>query len=112
MHEVHDDRRAPVDAQPESRSLLESIRFYLSFGQDRRTKIEQRQAKAAEKNRPYREAEARRALSQPGVSDAILEKAARVFGRIGKGEGFADLALLPAIALACVAILRAVAVLW
>lgn len=111
MHEVHDDRRVPVDPQPESRSLLESIRHWLSIGRARRTKREDAQAKAAEKNRPYREAEARRALSQPGVSDEIVDKAARVFARIGKGEGFADLALLPAIALACVAILRAVAVL-
>lgn len=111
MHEVHDDRRIPVDPQPESRSLLESIRFYLSFGQARRTKIEQRQAKAAEKNRPIREAEARRTLSQPGVSPDVVEKFSKVLARIGKGEGFADLALLPAIALACVAILRAVAVL-
>ena len=109
MRDIHDERRIPLDPQPESRSLLESIRNWLSIGRARRTKREDAQAKAATANREFRAAEARRRAAQPGAD--IVEKAARVFGRIGKGEGFADLALLPAIALACVAILRAVAVL-
>jgi hypothetical protein len=81
----HDDRRIPLDPQPESRSLLESIRSWLSIGQARRNKREAAQAKAAADNLPLRAAEADRVLRQPGVSPDAAEKALRVLARLGKG---------------------------
>lgn len=87
MQDTHDERAVPLDPQPEPRSLLDSIRNWLSIGQARRNKREAAQAKAAEANRPIREADARRTLSQPGVSPEAAEKALRVMSRIGTGGG-------------------------
>jgi hypothetical protein len=87
MQDIHDERNIPLDPQPERTGLLADIRAWLNIGQARRNKREAAQAKAAEANRPIREAEARRALSQPGVSPDVLEKAGRMLGRLGKGEG-------------------------
>lgn len=80
----------PLDPQPERRSLLESIRFYLALAVSRRNRREARQAQAAEENAPYRAAEARRRAAQPGAEDArsaddLVAKATRVMGRIGRG---------------------------
>ena len=107
MQDIHDELRIPLTPEPEPRSFLDSIRNWLSIGRARRTKREDRQAKAAAANREFRAAEARRREAQPGIADRVSS----VFGRIGKGEGFADLALLPAISLACLAIVRALAAL-
>jgi hypothetical protein len=84
--QTHDDRRIPLDPQPESRSLLESIRGWLSIGQARRNKREAAQAKAAAENAPLREAEARRKATQPGVSPELAEKFAKVVARVGGGK--------------------------
>ena len=97
MQDTHDERRIALEPQPESRSLLESIRFWLTFGQARRNKREGAQAKAAADNAPLREAEARRKAAQPGSEPYT--------------GGFAAIAGLPVICLACVAILFALAVL-
>ncbi len=67
-------------------------------------------AKAAADNLPLRAAEADRTLRQPGVSPEALEKASRVLSRLGRPTGFATVAALPVICLACVAILYALAV--
>lgn len=86
MRDTHDERAVPLDPQPEPRSLLDSIRNWLSIGQARRNKREAAQAKAAADNAPFREAEARRAIAQPGVSPDVVEKFSRVLARLGKGE--------------------------
>jgi hypothetical protein len=85
--QTHDERRIALTPEPESRSVLDSIWFWITFGKQRDNRRNERQAKAADDNAPLREAEARRALSQPGVSQEALDKAARVLARIGKGEG-------------------------
>jgi hypothetical protein len=83
---AHDERAVPLDPQPESRSLLESIRSWLSIGQARRNKREAAQAKAAAENAPMREAEMRRKATQPGVSPELTEKFAKVVARVGGGK--------------------------
>lgn len=42
MQDIHDERRVPLEVEPESRTLLESIRFWLSFGRHRRNRRDQR----------------------------------------------------------------------
>lgn len=81
----------PLDPQPEQRSLLESIRFFLTLGLSRRNRRDARQAQAAQDNAPYREAEARRRAHQPGAQDDrtrddLVTKATRVMGRVGRGS--------------------------
>lgn len=85
---AHDDRRIPLDyapaATPSERSFWATM---LDLFRVRRNQQDAAQAKAAAENAPIREADARRALSQPGVSPEALDKAARVLSRVGKGEG-------------------------
>lgn len=81
----------PLDPQPEQRSLLESIRFFLTLGLSRRNRRDARQTQAAKDNAPYREAEARRRAHQPGAGDDrtrddLVTKATRVTGRVGRGS--------------------------
>lgn len=86
MADLHDERNIPLTLDPQPRSLLESIRFWLTFGQGRRNKREGAQAKAAAENAPLREAEARRKATQPGVSPELAEKFAKVVARVGGGK--------------------------
>ena len=51
----HDERRAPLDPQPESRSLLESFRFWIATNVLRRNQLDERQAKAAAENAKLRD---------------------------------------------------------
>lgn len=62
----HDERSAPLDPQPESRSLLDSIKFWIKRGLRIRNVREKAQAKAAADNAPIREADARRKAAQDG----------------------------------------------
>jgi hypothetical protein len=64
--QTHDERKVPLDPQPESESLLAWIRSWLRIGKSRRETREQAQAKAAADNAPIREAEARRKAAQDG----------------------------------------------
>lgn len=80
----------PLDPQPEQRSLLESIRFYLTLGLSRRNGRGAPQAKAAQDNAPFREAEAQRRAHQPRAEDArthadLVTTGTRVMGRVGRG---------------------------
>jgi hypothetical protein len=86
MQDIHDERSIPL--QPEGLTPRESKFFRLMafLGLREKNQHDERIQKAAEANRPIREAEARRALRQPGVSQNALDKAARVLGRLGKGE--------------------------
>lgn len=82
---VHDDRSIPMD--PEPLPAREGYFFRLLAKLVRRDKNlhDEAIAKAAERNRPFREAEARRTLAQPGASAEAVAKAERVFARIGSG---------------------------
>lgn len=86
MHDAHDDRRIPIDPQPAPQSVLESIRFWLTFGPLRRNKQDQSVAKAAARNRSHHETEAHRVLTQPGASQDAVDKALRILGRVGRGS--------------------------
>ena len=85
MQDTHDERRIPLDPQPESRSLLESIRFYLTFGRARRNKREAAQAKAAADNRPMRAAEAASRAAQAGIAQNIAAAGTKALGKVGGG---------------------------
>lgn len=111
MQDIHDERRIALDPEPLLPREGYFFRLMSRLGLREKNIRDEKVAKAAEANRDSHEAEAHRILRQPGVSDAAVEKALRVLGKVGRGEGFADLALLPAIALACAAIVRALAVL-
>lgn len=80
----HDDRRTPLDAEPEPRSVLESIRFYLTLAVTRRNKREAAQAKAAEANRPIREQQAATRAAMTGES--IAPAGVKMLGRVGGGR--------------------------
>lgn len=86
MRDTHDERRAALQPEPPPAGLIASIRNWIAIHVGRRQVREQRQAQASESNRALREAEARRALRQPGVSPEAVDKAMRVLARIGKGE--------------------------
>ena len=80
MQDIHDERRVPLEVQPESRSLLESIRFWLSFGRLRRNKREAAQAKAAAAN-------AQAAAARAAQFDRDFPAAAaRMLARLGRGK--------------------------
>jgi hypothetical protein len=83
---AHDERKVPLTPEPESASLLESIRHWIALNVLRRNKREAAQAKAAAENAPLREAEARRKATQPGVSPELTEKFAKVVARVGGGK--------------------------
>jgi hypothetical protein len=107
----HDERRTPLDyapaATPSERSFWAAM---LDIFRIRRNAQDAQVAKAAAENAPIRAAEARRAIAQPGTPPDVVEKFSRVLARIGKAEGFASVAALPVICLACVAILYALGV--
>jgi hypothetical protein len=85
MHEVHDERSIPL--QPEALPAREGYFFRLmaKLGLREKNLRDEKVAKAATTNAPIREAEARRTLSQPGVSPEAAEKALRVLSRVGAG---------------------------
>jgi hypothetical protein len=62
----HTDPNAPLDPQPESRSLLDSIWFHIKRGLRLREAREKAQEQAAADNAPIREADARRKAAQDG----------------------------------------------
>jgi hypothetical protein len=111
MQDTHDERRIPLDLEPISRRDAAWAKLWGWLSRRERNIHDERVAKAAADNLPLRAAEADRIQRQPGVSQDALDKAARVLARLGKSEGFASVAALPVIGLACVAILYAVAVL-
>lgn len=82
--QTHDERRIPLDPEPESRSLLESIRSWLTLGRARRNAREQRQAKASAENRPYREQQAATRAAMTG--EQIAAAGAKVLGKVGGGS--------------------------
>lgn len=51
---THNERRIPLDPQPESRSVLESFRFWIVTNVLRRNQHDERQAKAAAENAKLR----------------------------------------------------------
>jgi hypothetical protein len=87
MRDVHDERSIPL--QPEAIPAREGYFFRLmaKLGLREKNQHDERIQKAAEANRPIREADARRTLSQPGVSPEAAAKALRVMSRIGSGGG-------------------------
>lgn len=85
MQDIHDERRIPLEPEPQRRSVLESIRHWLSVGRSRRVKREARQQSAADLNAVWHEADADRHARQPGNADTIAQ-AERVMGRVGGGR--------------------------
>lgn len=83
MQQTHDERSVPLNPEPESRSVLESIRFWLTFGQARRSKREAAQAKDAAENRPFREQQAATRAAMTG--EQIAAAGAKALGKIGGG---------------------------
>jgi hypothetical protein len=83
--DIHDDRSIPME--PEALTPRESKFFRLMafLGLREKNQHDERVLKAAEANRPIREADARRTLAQPGASAEAVAKAERVFARIGSG---------------------------
>jgi hypothetical protein len=104
MPPIHDELRIALDPEPLPPREGYFFRLMARLGLREKNQHDERIQKAAEANRPVREAEARRALVQPGVSPETMDKALRVLGRIGKAEGFASLDALPVIAAACLAL--------
>jgi hypothetical protein len=96
MQDTHDERRIALDPEPLPAREGYFFRLMARLGLREKNQRDERIQKAAEANRPFREAEARRKAAQPG-SDPY-------------SGGFASVAAMPVIALACVAILYALAV--
>jgi hypothetical protein len=86
MYEAHDDRRALLE--PEKLVPREGYFFRLMawLGLREKNQRDEKVAKAAAENLPLRIRDAERALRQPGVSEAAVEKALRVLGRAGRGS--------------------------
>jgi hypothetical protein len=97
MQDIHDERSVPLQPEPLTPRESKFFRLMAFLGLREKNQHDEKVAKAAEANRPFREAEARRKATQPGADPHT--------------GGFASLAALPVIGLACVAILYAVAVL-
>ena len=83
MQQIHDERSVPLNPEPESRSLLESIRSWLTLGLSRRNRREAAQAKAAAENRPHREQQAATRAAMTG--EQIAAAGAKVLGKVGGG---------------------------
>ena len=87
---MQDPRTQPLEFEPERPSLLESYRNFLIIGRTRRNKREQRQARAAEANAPFRAAEARTRAALQGRApqdgtDAVVRQGLAMLGRVGRG---------------------------
>lgn len=86
MQDTHDERR--IALQPEALTPRESKFFRLMrwLGLRDKNQRDEKLAKATEANRPLREAEARRTVSNPGASPEAVAKALRVLSRVGSGS--------------------------
>lgn len=87
MQDTHDERTIPLQPDPLPAREGYFFRLMAKLGLREKNIHDEKVAKAAEANRPVREADARRALTQPGVSPEALDKAVRVLSRIGSGGG-------------------------
>lgn len=91
MQDTHDERRIALDPQPLLPREGYFFRLMARLGLREKNIRDEKLAKAAEANRPYREAEARRRALQPGaqapvdLDDPVIAKGVKALGRIGGG---------------------------
>ena len=87
MQDTHDERRIPLDYEPDvSASQRSYWQTFLDLFRTRRNRQAERRAKAVERNQADRRADALRQLRQPGLTPEQRDMAMRVLGRAGGGK--------------------------